>query len=105
MGVLTDWAERVKLFRVPLADALRRARGLPRSSYGMWIAHAGMAIVIYGMTGDILWKTESVTASRPGETLSIGGYGLKLDAVRRVQGPDHQAEQAPCTGRRHRDLA
>ena len=97
MGVLTDWAERVKLFRVPLGDAWRRAGGLPRAAYGMWIAHAGMAIVIYGMTGDILWKTESVSASRPGETLSIAGYDLKFDTVRRVQGPNYHAEQGQFT--------
>jgi len=104
MGVLTDWAERTKLFRVPLADALRRAVGLPRSSYGMWIAHAGMAVVIYGMTGDILWKTESVTAARPGETLSIAGYDLKFDAARRVQGPNYIAEQGQFTVRRNGDF-
>ncbi|EKE78150.1 heme lyase CcmF/NrfE family subunit [Oceanibaculum indicum] len=104
MGVLTDWAERVKLFRVPLGDALRRAGGLPRSAYGMWIAHAGMAVVIYGITGDILWKTESVNASRPGETLSIAGYDLRFDTVRRVQGPNYVAEQGVFTVRRNGDF-
>ncbi|MGH6884986.1 MAG: heme lyase CcmF/NrfE family subunit, partial [Geminicoccales bacterium] len=39
VATLTDWAERVRLFRVPLALAWQRARGLPRSSYGMTLAH------------------------------------------------------------------
>src|SRR5258707_12342750 len=32
-GALSDLAERTGLFRVPFATALRRARGLPRSSW------------------------------------------------------------------------
>src|SRR5580700_7732946 len=33
-GALTDLAERIGLFRLPLGIALRRGRGLPRSSWG-----------------------------------------------------------------------
>ena len=33
-GALSDLAERIGLFRVPLGTAVRRARGLPRSSLG-----------------------------------------------------------------------
>jgi cytochrome c-type biogenesis protein CcmF len=47
---LLEWAGRVKLLRVPLADSLRRARNLPRSAYGMTLAHAGLAVAIAGMT-------------------------------------------------------
>jgi cytochrome c-type biogenesis protein CcmF len=31
-GALTDWAGRIKLFRAPLGESWRRARGLPRSA-------------------------------------------------------------------------
>src|SRR5271157_5919992 len=41
MAVLVEWAERVKLFRVSLADSLRRAIHLPRAAYGMTFAHFG----------------------------------------------------------------
>ena len=39
VAVLTEWGERVRLFRIPLAQSMDRARGLPRSAYGMTLAH------------------------------------------------------------------
>ena len=50
-GAIFEFADRIRLFRAPLADSLRRAAGLPRSAWGMTIAHAGMGIAIAGMTG------------------------------------------------------
>src|SRR5579863_2954431 len=35
MGALTEWAERVRLFRAGLGESIRRAIHLPRASYGM----------------------------------------------------------------------
>ncbi|MBU0796319.1 MAG: heme lyase CcmF/NrfE family subunit [Alphaproteobacteria bacterium] len=103
MGVLVDWAERARLFRVPLGDALRRARGLPRAAYGMWIAHAGLAIVIFGMTGDILWKQEVVVAARPGQQIAIAGYDIRFEGVVQVDGKNYQAERAHFLVRRNGD--
>ena len=40
-GALSDLVERTGLFRMPLAIAARRARGLPRSTWGSAFAHAG----------------------------------------------------------------
>src|SRR5438046_2095475 len=41
-GALSDLAERTGLFRIPLALSARRARGLPRSTWGSAFAHAGV---------------------------------------------------------------
>ena len=35
VGTLVEWADRVKLFRAPLADSWSRARNLPRAAHGM----------------------------------------------------------------------
>ncbi len=48
-GSLVEWAERVKLFRLPLAQSWNRARHLPRSAYGMTMAHCGVALVLAGI--------------------------------------------------------
>ncbi|HLB80969.1 MAG TPA: heme lyase CcmF/NrfE family subunit, partial [Dongiaceae bacterium] len=44
-SALAELAERVKLFRAPLGDSLRRAGGVPRAAYGMTVAHIGAGIV------------------------------------------------------------
>src|SRR5213082_980748 len=41
-GALSDLAERTGLFRIPLTISFRRARGLPRSTWGTAFAHAGV---------------------------------------------------------------
>ena len=44
MATLKEWAMRIRLFDVPFADAMRRARNLPRAAYGMTLAHSGLAV-------------------------------------------------------------
>ncbi|MDQ7991097.1 MAG: hypothetical protein REI45_00280, partial [Propionicimonas sp.] len=41
LGALAETAERIRLFRAPLPEALRRAGGLPLGAWGMTLAHAG----------------------------------------------------------------
>jgi cytochrome c-type biogenesis protein CcmF len=49
MGVLIEWADRIRLFRLPLADSLQRAIHLPRAAHGMSLAHLGIAITAAGI--------------------------------------------------------
>ena len=88
-GTLSEWAERVKLFRAPLSESLRRARNLPRAAHGMTLAHAGLAIMIVGMAASASWKEEKILVMRPGETLDLAGYTYRFDGVERVRGPNY----------------
>jgi cytochrome c-type biogenesis protein CcmF len=97
VGALVEWGERVKLFRAPLAESWRRARNLPRAAHGMTLAHAGLAVVMAGMIGSSVWKSEVVTNLRPGETVEIAGYSLLFEGVGRLQGPNYRAERARFT--------
>ncbi|MEE9140870.1 MAG: heme lyase CcmF/NrfE family subunit [Alphaproteobacteria bacterium] len=88
-GTLVDYAERIRLFRGPFPESLRRARSLPRSAYGMTIAHAGLAVAIAGMASAAAWKTESIQVMRPGETIEVAGYSFTFEGVQEdVQEPD-----------------
>jgi cytochrome c-type biogenesis protein CcmF len=84
----SELAERVQLFAEPLSAVLRRGLRLPRAAWGMSIAHAGMAIVIVGITGSNAWSEHKVVSARPGQSFAIAGYTLAFDAVRKVSGPD-----------------
>src|SRR5690606_28786669 len=48
LGALAETAERTRLFRAPLAETLRRARGLPMGAWGMTLAHAGLGVFVLG---------------------------------------------------------
>ena len=96
-GCIVEWAERVKLFRAPLATSWARARQLPRSAYGMTLAHAGMAVVIAGVTASAAWQGEVVRVLRPGETAELGGYVYRFDGVESLRGPNYAAERGRFT--------
>jgi len=99
-GTLVEWAERIKLFRIPLGDSLTRALNLPRSAYGMSLAHAGMAIAVAGMTASSTWKSEEVRIMRPGENVDVAGYNYTLEGVQGHQGPNYRSDTATFTVRK-----
>jgi cytochrome c-type biogenesis protein CcmF len=97
LGTVTEWTERVKLFRVRPRENWNRARHLPRAAYGMSLAHAGLAIAIIGMTGSAAWRTETVRVMKPGEHIAIGSFDYRLDGVVPARGPNYLAERATFT--------
>jgi cytochrome c-type biogenesis protein CcmF len=94
VGTATELAERTRLFAEPLPAALRRALRLPRAAWGMILAHAGMAVVIAGITGSSAWTEERVVTGRPGQSYAIAGYRIAFDRVREVRGPDYTETMA-----------
>ncbi|MBP2296635.1 heme lyase CcmF/NrfE family subunit [Azospirillum rugosum] len=96
-GSLAEFAERIRLFRVPLKDSWTRAAHLPRSAWGMTIAHACLGISILGMTGTSAWQTEVIQAMKPGETAQLAAYSVRFDSVAEVQGANFRAEEGVFT--------
>ncbi|GIK99335.1 MAG: cytochrome c biogenesis protein CcmF [Alphaproteobacteria bacterium] len=96
-GSLVELAERVKLFRAPFGETLRRAGALPRAAWGMTLAHAGLGILILGITGSSAWKVEEIRVMRPGETVTVAGYDYRFDGVTQVDGPNYRAERGQFT--------
>lgn len=91
-GAVWEVAERVKLFRVPLADSLSRARGLPLGAWGTAVAHAGMGIAIAGMVGTTFWLAEDVRVMKLGDKARIAGYELVLDKVEDLNIANYRTE-------------
>ena len=92
-ATLTELAERVRLAADP-RGALRCALHLPRATWGMILAHGGMAVVIAGITGSNAWTQERIVDARPGDKIELAGYTIALDAVNQVSGPDYTATRA-----------
>jgi cytochrome c-type biogenesis protein CcmF len=93
-AVLTEWASRIKLGEAPLAESLRRARNLPRSHYGMVVAHAGLAVCMIGFIGSSAWKSEVVTFAEPGTQIEIAGFDVRFDGVEQLRGPNYLSRTA-----------
>ncbi|TKZ15877.1 heme lyase CcmF/NrfE family subunit [Shimia litoralis] len=92
-ATLREWAMRIRLFDVPFSEALRRARNLPRASHGMTLAHAGLAVAMFGFIGSSAWKVEEVVFVAPGSTIEIAGFEVIFEGVERVRGPNYFADR------------
>jgi cytochrome c-type biogenesis protein CcmF len=101
-GTVTEWLERVRPFSGSASDALHRAARLPRSAWGMTLAHAGMAVLIAGITGSTSWRSELVTSMKPGDSVEIAGHRVMLESIKdNVPGPNYTSLQATFVASRN----
>jgi cytochrome c-type biogenesis protein CcmF len=96
-GALCDLAERTGLFRVAFGIAMRRARGLPRSTWGTAFAHAGVGIALIGIVCETTWNSEYIATMKPDEVAKVAGYEVKLDGLNQRQGPNFREMIAQFT--------
>jgi cytochrome c-type biogenesis protein CcmF len=75
-------------------SAWTRLRSTPRATYGMLLAHFGVAVFVAGVTMVKGYESEKDARMEPGDTVELGGYTFRLDGVRDVQGPNYVAARA-----------
>jgi cytochrome c-type biogenesis protein CcmF len=76
------------------ANLFARLASLPRSYYGMQLAHVGVAVFIAGVTVVTSYQTERDVKMNIGDTVSVGGYQFQLKNLQQVAGPNYQAIRA-----------
>jgi cytochrome c-type biogenesis protein CcmF len=93
-GALEEAAGRLKLLRAPLVESGRRLASLPRGAWGMTLAHIGLGLFAMGAAYETGWRVEAAQVLRPGDSMSLGVYSLKLDGVAVRPGPNYDADEA-----------
>jgi cytochrome c-type biogenesis protein CcmF len=78
----------------------RNLRRTPLFTWGMVIAHLGIAVSLAGMASESVFTKETLIAARVGETTEVGPYRVRLDAIEPIAGPNWTAIQARLTARR-----
>ncbi len=72
----------------------RDLRRTPLSTWGMVVAHLGIAVALFGMASDSAFSTEKLVAARAGDRVTVGPWSVRLAAVRPVAGPNWTALEA-----------
>jgi len=93
-GTATELVQRLRIGRIPAIESWRRAAHQPRAYYGMVLAHAGLAVVIAGITGGSMWRSEHIQAQHIGETVEVAGYNFTLTTVEAETGPNYTMDTA-----------
>ncbi len=75
----------------------RRLSRHSRSTWGMHLAHLGVAVFILGVTVVGGFETERDVKMAPGTTTSTGGYTFRFDGVDERAGPNYRAARGTVT--------
>jgi cytochrome c-type biogenesis protein CcmF len=78
----------------------RNLRRTPLFTWGMVIAHLGIAVSLAGMASEAAFTKETLAAVQVGETRTVGPFTVRLDAVEPVAGPNWTALEATLTATR-----
>jgi cytochrome c-type biogenesis protein CcmF len=93
-GAAIDLAGRCGVARLGAREAWARARGLPRSAWGTAVAHAGLGVMVAGITASSAWQAERIMLVRAGDRVELAGYTLVFHGVARERGPNYTASRA-----------
>ncbi|HEY8964598.1 MAG TPA: heme lyase CcmF/NrfE family subunit [Alphaproteobacteria bacterium] len=77
-----------------VASVLQWRPHMGLKNWSLVIGHFGLGLAIIGMIGTSLWKVEDIRVANPGDRFEIGGYSLRFDGVKQVEGPNYTAAQA-----------
>ncbi|MEM9085479.1 MAG: heme lyase CcmF/NrfE family subunit [Pseudomonadota bacterium] len=77
---------------LPLRD--RNLTRVPTATWGMVLAHLGVAVSLFGMASESAFSQERLAAVSPGGVEQIGGWTVQLESVDPVSGPNWTAIEA-----------
>jgi cytochrome c-type biogenesis protein CcmF len=72
----------------------RKLRRTPLSTWGMVVAHFGIAVALAGMAASTMLTKEVLTAARPGEQVQVGPWLVEFKSVAPTAGPNWTALEA-----------
>ncbi|MBT8431573.1 MAG: heme lyase NrfEFG subunit NrfE, partial [Altererythrobacter sp.] len=73
---------------------------VPLATWGMVVAHFGIAVALLGMACESAFTNEKLVAVAPGETTELSGFAITLESVDPIAGPNWTAMEARITAQR-----
>ena len=87
---------------VPLVG--RNPLRAPLATWGMVVAHFGIAVALAGMAANAAFTAERLAVARPGEVLTVGPWSVAFDGVTPTAGPNWTAVEAELQATRGEGL-
>ncbi len=72
----------------------RDLRRTPLPTWGMVIAHFGIAVALFGMASETAFNKEKLVAVHVGDNTQVGPWQVKLESIQPVAGPNWTALEA-----------
>ena len=72
----------------------RNLRRVPTATWGMVLAHFGVAVSLFGMASESAFTSERLAAVAPGESVEVADWTIQMQSVDPVAGPNWTAMEA-----------
>ncbi|MGH1465707.1 MAG: heme lyase CcmF/NrfE family subunit [Cognatishimia sp.] len=92
LGALVDLFSRTGKGAIPAR--LGRLKRLPGADWGKAIAHTGLGVTMFGVSGLMAWEQEDIRVAYLNQLFTVGAYELTLENVAEVTGPNYLSTMA-----------
>jgi cytochrome c-type biogenesis protein CcmF len=99
LGAFAELWTRARFAEVGLSVGFRRLVGLPRSTFGAALGHAGLGVTLLGIVATTTFQSETIVEMKPGDSATVGSYSVTFDGVRDETGGNFTATLARLTVR------
>ena len=82
----------------------RKLLRTPLPTFGMVIAHFGIAVSVFGMAAESGFSKETLTALAPGESAEVAGWKVQLEDVKPVVGDNWVAVEGQMVASKNGDV-
>lgn len=72
---------------------LSRLKLVPRATFGMWLAHFGVAVFAFGVSMVSTYQVERDVKMAIGDITEVAGHTFTFGGVRQIEGPNYTAAQ------------
>lgn len=100
LGAFAELWSRARFLEVEMSVGLRRLLGLPRSTFGTALAHAGLGLTLLGIVSTSAFQNEVILEMKPGDTTTVGSYSVTFDGIRNGAGANYSEQAATMTVRK-----
>ncbi len=104
LATFFGWPGVLPLIGLALAGALgvaafmplrgRKLASVPVATWGMVVAHFGVAVALLGMASESAYTQERLAAVTPGQSVTVGDWSVTLEGIDPVAGPNWTAIEA-----------
>lgn len=80
-STLVAFGRKIRLGQASFGESVRLMKAQPGAVYGFLLAHMGIAIATFGITGMSVWAGENAKVLKIGESLTVSGYEFTLQDI------------------------
>nr|WP_254229783.1 heme lyase CcmF/NrfE family subunit [Wolbachia pipientis] len=83
--VLEAYSKRICLFKVAFGESILLARRVSKSYYGMMLAHAGVAILVLGISYSVGWQEKKENYLGIGDSITVNKFKVTLRNIELIK--------------------